>query len=108
MRSLERRGSYPFASTSRMASSRENPMIRWRERAEAANARTPWAELRALVPEHLRFRRDFERERRAGQRILRQREWFRLLLEALGYVNERRSRSSIRSLRWCQAHRQDA
>ena len=59
---------------------------RWRERAESANARTPWAELRALAPEHLRFRRDFERERRAGQRILRQREWFRLLLEALGYV----------------------
>ena len=58
---------------------------RWRERAEAANARTPWAELRALAPEHLRFRRDFERERRAGQRILRQREWFRLLLAALGY-----------------------
>ena len=81
---------------------------RWREQAEAANARTSWAELRALAPEHLRFRRDFERERRAGQRILRQREWFRLLLEALGYVNERRSRSSIRSLRWCQAHRQDA
>ena len=53
---------------------------RWRERAESANARTPWAELRALAPEHLRFRRDFERERRAGQRILRQREWFRLLL----------------------------
>ena len=58
---------------------------RWRERAEAANARTPWAELRALAPEHLRFRRDFERERRAGQRILRQREWFRLLLAALGF-----------------------
>ena len=59
---------------------------RWRERAESANARTPWAELRALAPEHLRFRRDFERERRAGQRILRQREWFRLLLAALGYA----------------------
>ena len=58
---------------------------RWREQAESASARTPWAELRALAPEHLRFRRDFERERRAGQRILRQREWFRLLLAALGY-----------------------
>ena len=58
---------------------------RWREQAESANARTPWAELRALAPEHLRFRRDFERERRAGQRILRQREWFRLLLAALGF-----------------------
>ncbi len=58
---------------------------RWRKAAEAANARTPWTELRALAPEHLRFRRDFERECRAGQRILRQREWFRLLLVALGY-----------------------
>ena len=58
---------------------------RWREQAESANVRTPWAELRALAAEHLRFRRDFERERRAGQRILRQREWFRLLLAALGF-----------------------
>ena len=39
---------------------------RWRQQAESANSRTPWAELRALAPEHLRFRRDFERERRAG------------------------------------------
>ena len=47
---------------------------RWREQAESANARTPWAELRALAPEYLRFRGDFNRERRSGQRILRQRE----------------------------------
>ena len=58
---------------------------RWREQAESANARTPWAELRALAPEYLRFRGDFNRERRSGQRILRQREWFRTLLAALGH-----------------------
>ena len=33
---------------------------RWREQAESANARTPWAELRALAPEYLRFRGDFK------------------------------------------------
>ena len=58
---------------------------RWREQADAANARTPWAELRALAPEYLRFRGDFNRERRSGQRTLRQREWFRALLGALGH-----------------------
>ena len=58
---------------------------RWREQAESANTRTPWAELRALAPEYLRFRGDFNREQRAGQRILRQREWFRALLAALDY-----------------------
>ena len=63
----------------------QGTLERWREQAEAANARTPWAELRALAPEYLRFRGDFNRERRPGQRILRQREWFRTLLGALGY-----------------------
>ena len=61
---------------------------RWREQAESANARTPWAELRALAPEYLRFRSDFNRERRSGQRILRQREWFRTLLAALGHRSQ--------------------
>ena len=59
---------------------------RWRKEAEAANARTPHAELRALAPEYQRFRREFADERRTGQRILRQREWFRRLLPALGYA----------------------
>ena len=59
---------------------------RWRKEAEAANARTPHAELRALAPEYQRFRREFAHERRTGERILRQREWFRRLLPALGYA----------------------
>ena len=59
---------------------------RWRKDAEAANGRTPQAELRALAPEHQRFRREFAHERSTGQRILRQREWFRRLLPALGYA----------------------
>ena len=58
---------------------------RWRKQAESTSARAPYAELRALAPEYLRFRRDFQRERRTGHRIIRQREWFRLLLAALGY-----------------------
>ena len=58
---------------------------RWRKQAESTSARAPFAELRALAPEYLRFRRDFDRERRTSQRIVRQREWFRLLLAGLGY-----------------------
>ena len=44
------------------------------ERWQAGRVRQrphPWAELRALAPEYLRFRGDFNRERRSGQRILR-------------------------------------
>ena len=59
---------------------------RWRKEAEAASARTPHAELRALAPEYQRFRREFAHERRTGERILRQRECFRRLLPALGYA----------------------
>ena len=59
---------------------------RWRKQAEAASADTPHAELRALAPEYLCFRREFAHERRTGQRILKQREWFRRLLPALGYA----------------------
>ena len=59
---------------------------RWRKEAEAASARTPHAELRALAPDYQRFRREFAHERSTGQRILKQREWFRRLLPALGYV----------------------
>ena len=33
----------------------------------------------------MRFRRDFERERRGGQRLTLQRDWFRQLLPAIGY-----------------------
>ena len=58
---------------------------RWREQAEANNAHPPHAELRALAPDYLRFRREFALERRTGQRILKQREWFGRLLPALGY-----------------------
>ena len=49
---------------------------RWRKEAEAASARTPHAELRAPAPEYQRFRREFAHERRTGERILKQREWF--------------------------------
>ena len=58
---------------------------RWREEAEAERGRTPYAALRALAGEYVRFRRDFERERRAGNRLDLQRDWFRHLLPALGY-----------------------
>ena len=58
---------------------------RWRESAESEGGRTPYAALRALAGEYVRFRRDFDRERRSGQRLTLQREWFRQLLPALGY-----------------------
>ena len=58
---------------------------RWRKAAEAGGARAPYAELRALAPDYLRFRRDFDRERRSAKRIDLQRDWFRQLLRALGY-----------------------
>ena len=58
---------------------------RWRKDAEASGARAPYAEFRALAPDYLRFRRDFERERRSTNRIALQRDWFRRLLRALGY-----------------------
>ena len=58
---------------------------RWREEAEAERGRTPYAALRALAGEYVRFRRDFDRERRSGQRLTLQREWLRRLLPALGY-----------------------
>ena len=57
---------------------------RWRESVESEGG-TPYAALRALAGDYVRFRRDFERERRAGQRLTLQREWFRRLLTALGY-----------------------
>ena len=62
-----------------------NTIERWRKDAESSNARTPYAEFRALAPDYLRFRRDFERERRSAARIALQRDWFRRLLRALGY-----------------------
>ncbi len=58
---------------------------RWRESAEAKGGRTPYAALRALAGDYVKFRRDFERERRGGQRLTLQRDWFRQLLPALGY-----------------------
>ena len=58
---------------------------RWRESAEAEGGRTPYAALRALAGDYVRFRRDFDRERRGGQRLTLQRDWFRQLLPALGY-----------------------
>ena len=51
----------------------------------AAHARTPYGALRALAPEYVRFRREFERERRAERRLELQRGWFRRLLTTLGY-----------------------
>ncbi len=51
----------------------------------AAGGRTPYGALRALAPEYVRFRREFERERRAERRLSLQRGWFRRLLTALGY-----------------------
>ena len=50
-----------------------------------ATGRTPYGALRALTPEYVRFRREFERERRAERRLGLQRGWFRRLLTALGY-----------------------
>ena len=63
---------------------------RWRESAaESANgARTPDQALRALARPYLRFRQEFNRERRIQARIKLQRDWFRLLLTTLGYEFE--------------------
>ena len=58
---------------------------RWRESAEAGGGQTPFAALRALAGDYVRFRRDFDREHRSGRRLTLQREWFRQLLPALGY-----------------------
>ena len=58
---------------------------RWRDAAEAEGGRTPYAALRALAADYVRFRRDFDRERRSERRLTLQREWFRQLLPALGY-----------------------
>ena len=58
---------------------------RWREQAEAESGRTPYTALRTLAGDYVRFRRDFDREHRSGQRLTLQREWFRQLLPALGY-----------------------
>ena len=58
---------------------------RWRESAEAGAGQTPYAALRVLAGDYVRFRRDFDRERRSGQRLTLQRKWFRHLLPALGY-----------------------
>ncbi len=58
----------------------------WREAAEAGGGQTPYAALRALAGGYVRFRRDFDRERRSGRRLTLQREWFRRLLPALGYA----------------------
>ena len=58
---------------------------RWREAAEAEGGRTPYAALRALAGDYVRFRRDFERERRAERRLRLQRDWCRQLVTALGY-----------------------
>ena len=58
---------------------------RWREAADAEGGRTPYASLRALAGGYVRFRRDFERERRAERRLRLQRDWCRQLLTALGY-----------------------
>ena len=57
---------------------------RWRESAEAGGGQTPYAALRALAGDYVRFRRQFDREHR-GRRLTLQREWFRQLLPALGY-----------------------
>ena len=58
---------------------------RWREQAEAEGRGTPYAALRTLAGDYVRFRRDFDLKRRSGQRLTLQREWFRQLLPALGY-----------------------
>ena len=39
---------------------------RWRKEAVAGSTRPPHAEIRALAPEYLRFRREFAHERRTG------------------------------------------
>ena len=58
---------------------------RWRDAADAEGGRTPYAALRALAADYVRFRRDFDRERRSERRLTLQRKWFRQLLPALGY-----------------------
>ena len=60
---------------------------RWRETATESEggAPTPDQALRALARPYLRFRQQFDHERRHRVRIDLQRGWFRQLLGALGY-----------------------
>ena len=60
---------------------------RWREAAteNERGAQPPEQALRALARPYLRFRQQFNRERRHRVRIDLQRTWFRQLLGALGY-----------------------
>ena len=58
---------------------------RWREEAEAAGTRTPYAELRAL-PRFTAASAASSPKSRALASILKQREWFGRLLPALGYA----------------------
>ncbi len=60
---------------------------RWRESATEGEkgVRPPDQALRALARPYLQFRQRFGRERRHEARVRLQREWFRQLLDALGY-----------------------
>ena len=60
---------------------------RWRESAtESEDGRhAPDQALRALARPYLRFRQQFNRERRHQTRVSLQRDWFRQILTALGY-----------------------
>jgi len=60
---------------------------RWRETATESEGGAPPPDqaLRALARPYLRFRQQFDRERRHQTRIELQRGWFRQLLGALGY-----------------------
>ena len=60
---------------------------RWREAATKSEggAPTPDQALRALARPYLRFRQQFDHERRHRTRIDLQRAWFRQLLDVLGY-----------------------
>ena len=60
---------------------------RWRETATESEggAPTPDQALRALARPYLRFRQQFDHERRHRVRVELQRGWFRQLLGALGY-----------------------
>ncbi|MCY3837227.1 MAG: hypothetical protein OXH09_01000 [Gammaproteobacteria bacterium] len=65
----------------------QDTLARWREAAAEREGGEPPPDqaLRGLARPYLQFRQDFARERRHKERVALQREWFRRLLDVLGY-----------------------
>ncbi|MDE0177883.1 MAG: hypothetical protein OXP36_04740 [Gammaproteobacteria bacterium] len=69
------------------ASDIQDTLARWRESAAEHEGGEPAPDqaLRTLARPYLQFRQDFSRERRHKERVALQRDWYRRLLDVLGY-----------------------